>query len=147
MSDVIASVSRIVDAPPERVYQVLADYAGQHHRILPEEFSGYRVLEGGLGAGTVVEFTVTLAGGARHSRADVTEPEPGRVLVETDHTTSTVTRFTVDREAGGSRVTIDTRFPASPPPRGWAERLFAPRMLRQLYVKELANLSAYVAGD
>lgn len=118
-------------------YEVIAGYAEQHPRILPREFSDYRVEAGGRGAGTIISVKVTFLGGARRVRMAITEPEPGRVVAETDSTTQTV-----DAVARGSTVTIDTRFRRSGRLRGAAESLVAPRALRRLYIKELDLLAA-----
>ncbi len=144
MADITVSTSRFVAASPELVYEALADYAGQHPRILPEEFSDYRVEAGGHGAGTIISVKVTLQGGARTMRMLVSEPEPGRVLVETDAAAHTETRFTVDAASGGSKVTIDTTFLRSRGLRGVFEALVVPRMLRGLYAKELDRLAAHL---
>jgi hypothetical protein len=144
MNDITAAASRHIPAPPDRIYDVFADYVEKHPRILPEEFSDYRLEAGGRGAGTVISVTVTLQGGARQMRMAVSEPEPGRVMVETDEARKTVTRFTVDPSEGGSTVTIDTRFPRSGRLRGLIESLFAPRMLRALYAKELGRVAEYL---
>jgi uncharacterized protein YndB with AHSA1/START domain len=146
VADITASASRFIPAQPERVYEVIADYTEQHPRMLPREFSDYRIEAGGRGAGTIISVKVTLLGGARHVRMAITEPEPGRVVAETDSTTQTVTRFTVVAAARGSTVTIDTHFPRSGGLRGVAESLVAPRALRGLFAKELDLLAAYLAG-
>lgn len=92
----------------------------------------------------MISVTVTLQGGARQMRMAVSEPEPGRVMVETDEAKKTVTRFTVDPSEGGSTVTIDTRLPRSGGLRGLIESLFAPRMLRAPYAKELDRVAEYL---
>jgi len=146
MTEITAAATRFIAAEPQRAYEVIANYADHHGRILPSEFSGYRVEAGGHGAGTIISVKVTLPGGSRQVHVEITEPEPGRVLVEKDSRTQTVTRFTVDSAEGGSTVTIDTRFPRSAGLRGLAESIVAPRALRNLYVKEL-DLLATVLGS
>jgi hypothetical protein len=79
-------------------------------------------------------------------RAAITEPEPGRLLVESDLDRDSVTRFRVEPldAADGksrSRVTISTRW-STPGLRGWVERLLAPPMLERMYAEELRNLEA-----
>jgi hypothetical protein len=146
MTDVTAAASRFIEAQPERVYDVIADYAQHHPRILPEEFSAFRLEAGGRGSGTIISVKVALPGGSRQMRVTVTEPEPGRVLEEADTASGTVTRFTVDPSGGGSITTIDTRFPRSAGLRGHFEAILAPPMLRRLYAKELSRLAAYLDG-
>ena len=75
----------------------------------------------------------------------MTEPEPGRVLVETDLTKGAVTTFTVD-SLGGRRslVTISTELPVRRGVIGAIERAMARRFLRKVYVAELARLDEQV---
>lgn len=132
-----------LDAPPERVYALLADYRGGHPRILPAPyFEGLRVERGGVGAGTVITFRMRLGGRGRDFHADVTEPEPGRVLAEADRLSGAVTTFTVDGLGSGdrSRVTIATTW-ERPGLAGWVDRLMAPGVLRRVYEAELAQLA------
>jgi len=77
------SATRRIAAPPEAVYAVFADYREAHPRILPPSFFvGLTVEEGGYGEGTVVLVKGRFAGRVRTLRGVVTEPEPGRLLVE-----------------------------------------------------------------
>ncbi len=79
-------------------------------------------------------------------RQRVTEPEPGRVLVETDIESGQSTRFTFEPLVGGAqtRVTIASDFPASPGIAGLVERLTRPLVARDIYRKELRQLADYV---
>ena len=56
MSSISVSAEREIAAPAKRVYRILADYQQHHPRILPNAFSGFRVEEGGIGAGTVIRI-------------------------------------------------------------------------------------------
>jgi hypothetical protein len=143
MPTIRASATALVDAPPPAVYAVLADYREGHPSILPPaSFSDLVVEQGGTGEGTVIRFTVRVGGTARRVRAAVTEPQPGRVLHETDLDTGSVTCFLVEPAAGGrSRVTFETTW-STPGIRGWIERLMAPRLLERVYSEELRNLEA-----
>lgn len=76
----VISASARIDAPPERVYAIIADYRTGHPRILPEPFSGLTVERGGIGAGTTIRFQMKLLGRTETYRADITEPEPGRQI-------------------------------------------------------------------
>src|ERR1700710_1788998 len=78
-----------VGAPAELTYRLIAD--DEHHRhILPEGFSDFEVLEGGVGAGTLHRFKVAAGGKVREYVMRVDEPEPGRVISETDQDSSLV---------------------------------------------------------
>ncbi|MBD0276328.1 MAG: hypothetical protein ICV73_30950, partial [Acetobacteraceae bacterium] len=58
------SAERLVDAPADVVYRCIADYREHHRpgRFLPAVFSDFRVERGGVGAETVISFTLTLGG-------------------------------------------------------------------------------------
>lgn len=141
MPEIYIAAAQRIAAPPELVYTILADYRRYHPRILPDAFSDLTVEQGGVGDGTVIRFTLRVLGQTRSTQAVVTEPEPGRVLVETYPNTGAVTRFIVDPvDAGGaSDVAITTTW-TTPGLRGHIERLLAPRAMRKLYAEELANL-------
>ena len=62
------------------------------------------MLEGGIGAGTRIRFTLTVGGRTQEIEGRVDEPEPGRVLTETYPHKGAVTRFTVDPDGSQSRL-------------------------------------------
>jgi len=96
------SESTVIAAPPARVYAILADYRVGHPGILPQPpFHSYELETGGQGAGTIMRFKMTALGRTENFRGAVTEPEPGRVLVETYFETKTVTTFTVEPHGDG----------------------------------------------
>jgi hypothetical protein len=129
-----------IGATPALVYGLIADYRQHHPRFLPPAFSDLTVEQGGVGAGTVFTYTFKLAGRTMHPRTAVTEPEPGRVLVESDGRVTT--RFIVDPEAQHTRVRFETEY-ESPGPQGLIESLLVPPMLRKLYRDELRRLDKY----
>ncbi len=144
MSKVYVEVEGVIDAPAQEVYDIIADYEHGHPHILPDEhFSDLTVEEGGKGEGTIVRFRNKAGGVDRAYRMQVVEPEPGRVLVEKDtEGTDLATTFTVTPVDGSkSRVRISTEWTASGGIKGLVERLFAPRMLRPVYEKELGQLA------
>jgi uncharacterized protein YndB with AHSA1/START domain len=130
-----------VGAPPDVVYRCIADHE-QHQRFLPPAFSDFKIEEGGVGAGTVTTFRVKTAGGSRAFRMRVDEPEPGRVMTESDANSDLVTTWTVTPEDGASRVEIATTWEATGVV-GFFERLLAPRAMRGLYAEELDLLDTY----
>ncbi|HEY7269132.1 MAG TPA: SRPBCC family protein [Dehalococcoidia bacterium] len=144
MSTIKPSGERVIDAPPAVVYNCIADYNQHHANILAKEFHDLKVTGGsGVGAGTEIRFKATMSGRTRDMRAEVTEPQPGRVLVESYPDVASVTTFTVDPEGTGSRVRIDSELTPTKGIEGVFERLFAKRMLDGVYKRELANLDAY----
>jgi hypothetical protein len=143
------SASAIIPARRERVYSLIANYRDGHARILPRQFSDLVVEQGGIGAGTLIRFQMSVLGKKETFRASVTEPEPGRVLVETYlDSNGAVTTFTVDpgTAPADSRVTISTELPLRTGVLGWIERKFSTLMLRPIYRKELENLARVATG-
>ena len=58
-------------------------------------------MRGGVGAGTEIRFQLKAGGRTLQYHGHVTEPEPGRVLRETDTESDLVSTFTVDSASGG----------------------------------------------
>jgi hypothetical protein len=141
MPPINISVSESIDAPAASLYEIISDYKVGHPSILPAQYFGkLEVLEGGRGAGTRIRFEMKAFGATNVAVADITEPEPGRMLRETI-TDGTVTTFLVEPvSADTSRVTITTAY-RKDGLRGWVESLLAPRFLRQVYTAELAQLA------
>jgi len=135
-------VSARVGAPADVVYGIIADYRNGHPQILPKPyFEWLEVEQGGRGEGTVIRFQMRVLGQSRVLRAVVTEPEPGRVLVETDTSGGgPVTTFTVEPEESGSRVTFSTKLTSAGGPVGVLERFVLKRILRRIYRRELEQL-------
>ncbi len=95
MGKVQTSTEGLVHAPADVVYGYLADMREHHPKFLPPAFSGFEVESGGVGAGTVIRFNLAAGGRTRQFRSEIAEPEPGRVLTESDTNSSAVTTFTV----------------------------------------------------
>lgn len=139
---------RTVCAPADRVYDILADYRVGHPSILPARaFTGLEVEQGGRGDGTVIRVGMKSFGKRTSFRASVSEPQPGRVLVEREiDGAGVVTTFTV-HPAGqdGSEVTIETTWTPKGPG-AFVERWLAPPFLRSVYKEELHNLEKAASG-
>lgn len=147
MAQIRVAATAVLDAPPRAVYALLADYRDGHPHILPARvFTGYEVEQGGVGAGTRIRFGMRAFGQLRLIHATISEPEPGRVLAETDVDTGAVTTFTVDPVDEGlrARVTIET-FWKKPGVVGFFDRLLAPPFLRHVYEEELRLLGQRLA--
>ncbi len=147
MGQVVATAERVVAAPAERVREALADYAGTRSRVLPEQFSGYRVEAGGQGAGTQVHWRFAATSKrVRDQSVDVTAPDEA-TLVETDRNSSMVTRWTVQPSgADRSRVSVRTTWNGAGGIGGFFERTSAPKGLRRVYDARLDRLEREVAG-
>jgi hypothetical protein len=143
----VVSASAVIPGSAARAYAVIANYREEHALILPQQLSGLIVEEGGIGAGTVFGCQLRLAGKTQSFRAAVTEPEPGRVLVETllDNT-GTVTTFTVEPGASAKecRVTIHTELGVRAGIPGRIEGFLAARLLHPVYERELSLLAKRV---
>lgn len=145
----IITTSAIIPARRERVYSLIANYEDGHPRILPRQFSELIVEQGGVGAGTVIRFRMTLLARTQTFRAAITEPEPGRVLMETYlEPAGTLTTFTIDpgTAPADSRVTISTEFPVRSGVPGFIEKTLASLLLRPIYAQELTNLARVATG-
>jgi hypothetical protein len=143
---ITASAERDIDAPARLVYSYIADFRHHHPNFLPSQFSDLEIETGGVGAGTVHRFRMTLGGRTTHHRVRVGEPQPGRVLIESDPRRRMLTTFTVDPQPDGSaRVRIETRW-FTDGLKGLVERLVAPRMLRGVYREELQLLDQYATA-
>lgn len=136
------SATAVIQARPQDLYAIIADYHHGHPQIIPKPpFVSLDVEEGGVGQGTVIRAAMRVLGQTQTFRAVVTEPEQGRVLVETNDTGS-VTTFTVDPHPDGRQatVTIATVMDKRPGLGGTIESWLLPRFLRPVYVRELAQL-------
>src|SRR5712692_1193193 len=123
MAEMRVIAERPIAAPPDAVYRYIADYREHHPRFLPSAFSDFRVEQGGVGAGTVITFGITAGGRSRSYRMQVAEPQPGRVLTESDMNSSLVTTFTVTPDGDHSRVRFETTWQEAGGIGGFFERL------------------------
>ncbi|HJQ15350.1 MAG TPA: SRPBCC family protein [Anaerolineales bacterium] len=138
------SASKLISAPAGKVYDLIADYRNGHPRILPKPyFVSLDVEKGGYGSGTVINFQMQLMGRIQSFHSVITEPEPGRTLVETDGNTGAATTFNVDPRSNGQEafvtITTTTTIPEGIPGKiqGW----LTARLLRPIYEKELDQLA------
>ena len=147
MKQLKVMASDILDAKPEDVYTTIADYKNGHPRIVPKEnFYDMRVEQGGYGEGTIIRFKMKVLGVEQEMYQRVTEPEPGRVIVEQDIDAPrhVVTTFTVTpvEEGKKARVEIVSTMNVSPGLQGVVERIVIPMINPRLYRKELKQLEA-----
>lgn len=145
MGLITARAVEILAARPEDVYETIADYHQGHPSILPKEnLYDLRVEQGGYGAGTIIRFKARIFGVEQAFHHRVSEPEPGRVLVEQDieEGQNVTTTFTVTPLDGGqkSQVEIKTTMIPSPGLKGLVEGLLVPRANAPIYRKELKLL-------
>jgi hypothetical protein len=139
MTYIVSATARL-QAPPRRVDDTIANYQTGHPRILPKQFGHVTVEQGGIGAGTVITFPMTVLGRTTVFRAEIAEPEPGRVLVERNVLgNDAVNTFTVDPGAHPNEavVTIRTEMTRRPGLAGAIEKLIGQRVLPPIYAEEL----------
>jgi len=128
------------------VYAILVDYHDAHPRILPNPpFVGLEVERGGTGTGTIFLLRMKAMGRTQTLRGTVTEPEPGRTVVET-YDSGIVTTFVVEpRDEGRScSVTITTVPSVRTGVAGAIARWLTTQLLRPALTRELANVAAAV---
>lgn len=147
MGQITVKAMDVLDARPEDVYATIADYHEGHPRILPKEnLYDLQVEQGGQGAGTIIRFKARVLGVEQSFHHRVSEPEPGKVLVEQDIDTAQnlTTMFTVAPldEGKKSQVEIRTTMNASHGLKGLMERLIIPLANPSIYRKELKLLEA-----
>ncbi len=147
MGQIKVKADSVLDAPTDDVYATIADYRQGHPAILPKEnFYDLRVEHGGYGAGTIIRFKAKVLGVEREMYHIVSEPEPGRVLVEQDIDTvqKLATTFIVTPLDNGKRshVEISTTLNASPGIIGIIERLVFSLANPPIYRKEMKKLEA-----
>ena len=141
-------MSAVITARPAQCYAALADYHVAHPKIVPPRYFGPIVVErGGVGAGTRITCSLKLLGKVHTFASEITEPVPGRVLVERLEETGAVTTFTVVPHGNSrARVTIDTKIPRRPGLGGWLERLVTRRVFPRIYNEELERLAHHIGG-
>jgi hypothetical protein len=146
MSQVVATAEHVVHAPAEEVRAALADYEGARRRILPEQFSDYRVESGGAGAGTRVHWRFAATSKrVRDQLVEVSEPAAD-TLVETDANSSMVTTWSVHpADAGTTTVRVRTTWKGAGGIGGFFERTFAPKGLTRVYGEMLTRLDRELA--
>lgn len=137
----------MINAPAARVYAIIADYHNGHPHILPKHIFTELVVEaGGVGQGTLLRFQMSAFGQTRTIRAAISEPEPGRLLVESSLDGGSVTTFTVDPLTGGQQahVTIATNGKTtSSGVSAMIERFLTKRFLLNVYAQELKLLKQF----
>jgi hypothetical protein len=144
MAKVIARASKVLDAPPDRVLEFLRDYREARPRILPDNYTAYRVEQGGHGQGTIIGYHFAAGGRERDYRLAVEDDGGG--LVERDQLSSFVSRWTVAPDGAGAQVTLESSWQGAGGIGGVFERTFAPLGLRRIYGEILDKLAAAVSA-
>ncbi|MGE0219768.1 SRPBCC family protein [Mycolicibacterium sp.] len=146
MAQVSASSTVLIDADPAKVLAAVADYQTVRPAILSSHYSGYRVVEGGQGAGTVAVWKLQATKSrSRDVKAQV--DVAGHTVIEKDANSSMVTNWTVAPAGPGSSVTVKTSWTGAGGIGGFFEKTFAPLGLRKIQAEVLENLKRTVEGS
>ncbi|MPQ99377.1 SRPBCC family protein [Modestobacter sp. I12A-02628] len=147
MAQVVSTAERVVHAPADRVHAALADYAGVRPRILPAQYSEYRVEAGGQGSGTRVHWKLAATEKRVRDQVVVVTELPDGGLVESDANSSMVTTWTVQPDGPASTtVRVRTTWDGAGGIGGFFERTFAPKGLRRIHDDLLARLDRELGG-
>ncbi|MCV7153010.1 SRPBCC family protein [Mycolicibacterium pyrenivorans] len=145
MGQVSASSTVLIDAAPATVLGAVADYEAMRPKILSAHYSGYQVLQGGQGAGTVATWKLQ-ATKSRSRDVKASVDVAGHTVIEKDENSSMVTNWTVAPAGPGSSVTVKTSWQGAGGIGGFFERTFAPIGLRKIQAEVLGNLKREVEG-
>jgi hypothetical protein len=147
MPIVTASAVAPVPGAAQKIYDVIADYTHHHQQILPRAYFRTMVVEaGGVGAGTVIQVEMEVYGNRSSLRMAVSEPEPGRVIQESDLDSSMVTTFTIEPTGTEqATVTIFSQWERPSGLKSWLEHHVRAWITQRIYREELAQLSRYMA--
>lgn len=145
MGQVSAVSTVLINAEPDAVFAAIADYQTVRPKILSANYSGYQVLEGGQGAGTVATWKLQATKSrSRDVKANV--DVAGHTVIEKDANSSMVINWTVAPAGTGSSVNLKTTWTGAGGIGGFFEKTFAPLGLRKIQDEVLANLKTQVEG-
>ena len=145
MGQVSAVSTVLINAEPDAVFAAIADYQTVRPKILSANYSGYQVLEGGQGAGTVATWKLQATKSrSRDVKANV--DVAGHTVIEKDGNSTLVTTWTVAPAGSGSTVTTKSAWQGAGGIKGFFEKTFAPLGLRKIQDEVLANLKTQVEG-
>jgi hypothetical protein len=146
MGQVSASSTVLINAEPAIVFAAVADYQTVRPKILSSHYSGYQVLEGGQGAGTVATWKLQ-ATEKRVRDVKATVDVAGHAVIEKDANSTMVTNYTVAPAGPGASVTVKTTWQGAGGVKGFFEKTFAPLGLRKIQAEVLANLKNQVESN
>jgi hypothetical protein len=142
MAKVLARASKQVGTAPDIVLEFLRNYRESRPRIFTDNYTAYRVEQGGTGGGTVIGYHFAAGGRERDYRLRV--EESAGALIERDELSSFVSKWTVAPVGSGSTVTIEGSWDGAGGIAGIFEGLFAPLGLRRIYGQVLDKLAVAI---
>ncbi|MCG5432885.1 SRPBCC family protein [Mycobacterium sp. MYCO198283] len=143
MGQVSATSDVLINAAPETVLAAVADYEQVRPKILTSHYSGYRVLQGGQGQGTVATWTLQ-ATKSRSRTVEAVVDVAGHTVIEKDKNSTLVTNWTVAPAGPGASVTVKTSWQGAGGIKGIFEGIFAPLGLKRIQSEVLQNLKKAV---
>jgi hypothetical protein len=146
MGQVSASSTVLIKAEPDAVLAAVADYQTVRPKILSSQYSGYQVLEGGQGAGTVATWKLQ-ATKSRVREVKASVDVAGKTVIEKDANSTMVTNWTVAPAGTGSTVTVKTSWQGAGGVGGFFEKTFAPLGLRKIQGEVLENLKTQLEAS
>lgn len=145
MGQVSAASTILLNVSPAQVLDALADYKDVRPKILSPHYSGYYVLQGGQGQGTVASWKLQATKSrVRDVKANI--DVAGHAIIEKDANSSMITNWTVAPAGSGSSVTVTTTWNGATGVKGFFERTFAPLGLKKIQAEVLANLKKELEG-
>ncbi len=139
MGQVSASSTVLINAAPDAVLAAVADYNEVRPKILSPHYSGYEVVQGGVGAGTIVKWKLQ-ATKSRVRDVQANVDIAGKTVIEKDANSSMITNWTVAPAGTGSTVTVKTSWQGAGGVKGIFEGIFAPLGLKKIQAEVLENL-------
>jgi carbon monoxide dehydrogenase subunit G len=143
VAQVTASQSIDINAAPDQVVAALSDYQTVRPSILPGQYRDYAVVEGGVGAGTVAQWTLQ-ATKKRSRNVQARVGVVGSTVTETDVNSSMITTYQVEPAGAGSKVTTITTWQGAGGIGGFFEKTFAPKGLAAIQAEVLGNLKSHL---
>src|ERR1700722_15099671 len=140
MGKVKASASAQLATAPDRVLSFLRDYRDNRPRIVTDNYTAYRVEQGGKGDGTVYAYHFAAGGRGRAHRPH--PPAQGRGGARPgapDRVWWCRSVWPGGPAPGGSRVTLESSWDGAGGIAGVFEGFFAPKGLRRIYAQMLAG--------
>ena len=146
MATASVQASKQINQPASKIYGAIADYQKHHPNFLPRNyFKKLEIESGGVGAGTIFKADMDVYGNKSTLRMQVTEPQPGRVIQETDLASGLFTTFTVEPlGAAQSKVTITTQWQQPAGLKGWLQSKVQAFFMGRIYKEELDLLTNYL---
>ena len=146
MATASVQASKQINQPASKIYGAIADYQKHHPNFLPRNyFKKLEIESGGVGAGTIFKADMDVYGNKSTLRMKVTEPQPGRVIQETDLASGLFTTFTIEPlGTAQSNVTITTQWQQPAGLKGWLQSKVQAFFMGRIYKEELDLLANYL---